>query len=98
MVTFVPATNTWAESSIHGSYAFSAKNKMWWASNGCISDGTASVPPNLYWTDDATLAVKAGPYPLDTGGLVTWLHTLGPYVLIMKEDGCVYGVDEDGVT
>ena len=92
MVTFAPATGTWADTTVHGSHVFSARNKLWWAENKGIT-----TSPELNWSDVADLSTLAGPYPLDTGGFVTWLQVLGPYVLVMKQDGVVYGVDEDGV-
>jgi len=92
MVTFAPATGTWADTTVHGSHVFAAKNKMWWAENKGVT-----TSPELNWSEVADLSTVVGPYPLDTGGFVTWLHTLGPWVLVMKQDGNVYGVDEDGV-
>jgi len=92
MVTFQPSTSAWVETAVHGSHVFSAKNKLWWAEN----KGTPTAP-ELNWSEAADLSTVVGPYPLDTGGFVTWLHILGPYVLVMKQDGSVYGVDEDGV-
>ena len=92
MVTFAPATGSWADTTVHGSHVFSAKNKLWWAENKGLT-----TSPELNWSEAADLSVPIGPYPLDTGGFVTWLQVLGPYVLVMKQDGNVYGVDEDGV-
>ena len=92
MVTFAPATGTWADTTIYGSHVFSARNKMWWVENKGVT-----TSPELNWSEVADLSTVIGPYPLDTGGFVTWLHTLGPWVLVMKQDGNVYGVDEDGV-
>ena len=92
MVTFAPASGTWADTTVHGSHVFAAKNKMWWAENKGVT-----TSPELNWSEVADLSTPVGPYPLDTGGFVTWLHTLGPWVLVMKQDGNVYGVDEDGV-
>jgi hypothetical protein len=92
MVTYTPATGTWADTTVHGSHVFAAKNKMWWAENKGVT-----TSPELNWSEVADLSTSAGPYPLDTGGFVTWLQILGPWVLVMKQDGSVYGVDEDGV-
>ena len=92
MVTYTPASGTWADTTVHGSHVFAAKNKMWWAENKGVT-----TSPELNWSEVADLSTGVGPYPLDTGGFVTWLHTLGPWVLVMKQDGNVYGVDEDGV-
>jgi hypothetical protein len=92
MVTYTPAAGSWADTTVHGSHVFSAKNKMWWAENKGVT-----TSPELNWSEVADLSTPVGPYPLDTGGFVTWLHTLGPWVLVMKQDGNVYGVDEDGV-
>jgi len=92
MVTFEPSSGTWADTTIHGSHVFSARNKMWWAENKNVN-----TSPELNWSEVADLSTFSGPYPLDTGGFVTWLQVLGPYVLVMKQDGNVYGVDEDGV-
>ena len=92
MVTFDPAAGTWADTTVHGSHVFAAKNKMWWAENKGVT-----TSPELNWSEVADLSTPVGPYPLDTGGFVTWLQVLGPWVLVMKQDGNVYGVDEDGV-
>jgi hypothetical protein len=92
MVTYAPATGSWADTTVHGSHVFAAKNKMWWAENKGVT-----TSPELNWSEVADLSTVVGPYPLDTGGFATWLHALGPWVLVMKQDGNVYGVDEDGV-
>jgi len=92
MVTYTPASGNWADTTVHGSHVFAAKNKMWWAENKGVT-----TSPELNWSEVADLSTVVGPYPLDTGGFATWLHALGPWVLVMKQDGNVYGVDEDGV-
>ena len=40
---------------------------------------------------------KAGPFPIPSGGYCTWMDVMGQWLAIFKQDGQIYGMDEDGV-
>jgi hypothetical protein len=86
------STGAWTTSSVLAAHVCAARGKFYWAGNAV---GTG--PTSLYWSDVADLSTFAGPYSLDTGGFTTWLHALGPWLLVMKQDGCVYAMDDEGV-
>jgi hypothetical protein len=92
METMAVATGAWTTSTIDAAHVYAARGKFYWAGN-TLGYG----PTSLYWSDHDDLSTAAGPYTLDTGGFSTWLYALGPWLLVMKQDGCVYAMDDEGV-
>ena len=58
--------------------------------------GAAGHEPEIVIKYSPRGTVVAGPFPLESGGYATETSVLGPYVLTCKQDGEVYGVDEEG--
>lgn len=97
------ATNVFSELAVdaweYASFLVSSGGTLWWIQNRGMF-----AAPQLYWTDDTetdfgaiTEANTYGPFRVEQGGYCTWLHMVGPHILIFKRDGAIIGVDQSKI-